>query len=77
MELIEDMCVCLIVRLSLKLRLVLQLPGMPGRFRFFFGTAGFVWWPEEETLAASPEAVEALSKSTGMGTQLSSHKQGK
>lgn len=45
------------------------LPGIPGKFRFFlvvgFG-GGAVWLPEEETLA-SPEAVEELSKSVGIG----------
>lgn len=45
------------------------VPGIPGRFRFFFvvGFGGTVRLPEEDTLA-SPEAVETLSKSTGMGT---------
>lgn len=45
-----------------------MLPGMPGRFRFFFAAdlgSGFCWFPVEETLA-SPETVEDLSKSTGI-----------
>ena len=46
------------------------VPGIPGRFRFFLAVdlGGWLWLPEEETLA-SPEAVEELSKSTGMDTE--------
>lgn len=53
---------------------LLWVPGIPGRFRFFLAVVvaafggGTIWLPEEETLA-SPEAVETLSKSTGMGTE--------
>ena len=49
-----------------------MLPGMPGRFRFFFAAdlgSGFCWFPVEETLA-SPETVEELSKSTGIFTKI-------
>lgn len=51
---------------------LLILPGIPGRLRFFLavGFGGWLWLPEEETLA-SPEAVEELSKSTGMNTEKS------
>ena len=47
---------------------IFMLPGMPGRFRFFFAAdlgSGFCWFPVEETLASS-ETVEESSKSTGM-----------
>ena len=41
------------------------LPGIPGRFRFFFGggtvtESGMSWLTNEETFVSSPEAVDTV-----------------
>jgi hypothetical protein len=66
-----------LIKFQILLKFTDSLPGIPGRLRFFLAVAadldggccggggGGGWLPDEETLA-SPEAVDELSKSTGM-----------